>query len=295
MRFEGIPAGSVNSNYCVETDRGRYFLRLYEQVGAAEVETELRLVTHLRRGGVPTPGVIARRDGALLGALAGKPAALFELSGGRELCHREVTTEHARTLGESLARLHGAARGFSGLGAGRFAFPRIVERLAEIESAGDAEAGAVLPVLRDEAAWLAARAPAGPGGVIHGDLFRDNVRWEARGAGDRIVAIIDFESACEGALLYDLATCLLSWTYDDDFRADLGRAMVAGYGGADAGALWVEARRAAFRFTVTRILDFHLRRAAGPRKEKDFRRYLARLLRLRALGPDGAARLWGLV
>ena len=301
MRWEGVPAGSVNTNARVETDRGAAFLRVYEAVGAAEAAAELRLVAHLRARGVPTPAVLARRDGALLGAISGKPAALFELVGGRELCLREGEPAHARAVGDALARMHLEGRDYPGAGEGRFTFGSVLARMRGLEGSADAVVARALPLLRDEAAALAREQGSEnlPRGVIHGDLFRDNVRFE----GARVVALIDFESASTGTLVYDLATCLLAWTFYDDFRADLGRALVDGYAAVRplesaerAGGLYREARRAALRFTVTRITDFHLRpQPAGARREKDFRRYVARLARLRALGPDGVARMWAIL
>src|SRR5262249_49667961 len=115
-----------------------------------------------------------------------------------------VAPAHAAALGDALARIH-AAPPFSVRRDSRYAFPRIAERLAGIPSP-PAE-------LTDEVAWLAgARAPL-PEGIIHGDLFPDNVLYD----GDRLVALLDFEQASDGAPAYDLAVTVLAWCFDDDF------------------------------------------------------------------------------
>ena len=128
-------------------------------------------------------------------------------------------------------------------------------------------------------------------GIIHGDLFRDNVLW----AGPQIAAILDFEQASGGSLAYDLAVCINDWCWDGGPRIDLAAALVAGYQrvrpltDADREALPVELRAAAARFTITRITDVYLARVANP--EKDFRAFLARCEAWRgpALGQLSAA------
>lgn len=297
-QVQEVAAGSVNTNFLVATSQARFFLRVYEQLGAEEAAAEARLLDYLHDRDVPTPAVIATPAGLRVRELAGKPAALFALAEGQELCSRLVTAAHVHDVGRALATLHLAARNFPGLSEGRFSFASICQRVATLHGSDDATVRDVLPDLEGEIAWLQANASPLPQGVIHADLFRDNVRFN----GTRVVALMDFESACRGAFCFDIATCLLSWTFADDFDASLGHALVAGYQGIrplttdeQNGGLYAEARRAALRFTVTRILDFHRRQAAGPRQEKDFRRYLMRLRRLRAMGPEGVARHWGLL
>ena len=128
--------------------------------------------------------------------------------------------------------------------------------------------------------------------MIHGDLFRDNVLWNDAG---HLVAILDFEQASGGSLAYDLAVCINDWCWDGSPRLDLARALIAGYQReralteADREALPEEIRRAAARFTITRITDVYL--ANVPNPDKDFRAFLARCAAWRgpALGELRAA------
>ena len=150
---------------------------------------------------------------------------------------------------------------------------------------------------------LAARAAEreqAPGGVIHGDLFRDNVLFD----GGHLVALLDFEQASRGTWVYDLAVCLNAWCFDDGGdgnrpRVELvparARALLGGYQerralvAAERGLLAVEARAAAARFTITRITDVYLPGVDLP--GKDFRRYLCRLEGWQGLDP-GALASW---
>jgi homoserine kinase type II len=125
-----------------------------------------------------------------------------------------------------------------------------------------------------------------PSGIIHSDLFRDNVLWQ----GEALVALLDFESACEGSFAYDLMVTVLAWCYGDDFDEGLVRAMFEGYAArrplspAEIAALGTEARFAALRFTVTRITDYTMRSGIGERVMKDYRRFWLRHERIAELG-----------
>jgi homoserine kinase type II len=134
------------------------------------------------------------------------------------------------------------------------------------------------------------RRPDLPTGLIHGDLFIDNVLYQ----GDALVALLDFEQASWGRLAYDLAVSVLAFGFGrDDFRPDLTRAFIAGYletrpvSAGEREGFASELRFAACRFAVTRITDVYLRRTAGAPPGKDFRRYLLRLRRVREHLADG--------
>jgi homoserine kinase type II len=296
-----LPGGAVNSNYRVEIPTGPLFLRINEGKSDAEVAFEHRLIAHLVARGFPTPRGLPATDGApfvrLPGARAGAQVSVFAWSPGRILPRGEVTADHARQVGDALARLHRAGVGLDGLPPGRYGLDAVVARLGPLAAVADAEVAGLVPELRGEAAWVAAqRRPGLPAGVIHQDLFRDNVLFD----GDDLVAVLDLEQACGGRLVYDLMVAVLDWCFDDAFAWDRARALVAGYAArrpllpVEREGAFVEARAAALRFTVTRLADIHLpwlaARAAGastPPPAKDFRRYRARLEALRRLGAPG--------
>jgi len=280
-RVTPIAAGSVNSNFFVDTAAGTFFLRIYEEQDVDGVAYEWALVDHLRARGL---AVAARAAGPEAGALRvqGKPVALFEIVGGAQSCQRAVTQARAREVGRFLARAHDAGRGFPLHRAGRFGFGDIAARIEVARTAARPELDA--PLERLERALEEAKREwpnDAPIGVIHGDLFRDNVHW---GEGDRIVAVLDWESASDGVFMFDVMVAVLAWTYDDALRWDLARALVRGYrevrelDPSEWRALRPCGIAAAARFSVTRITDFYLRSGAiGARVQKDYRRFLSRL------------------
>jgi len=290
-RYEAIAAGTVNSNFALETDRGRYFVRVNEGKTEGDVVYEAELVGALARAGVATPPPLLARDGRPFAVHDGSFVSAFPWVPGQHRCQAGLTPDDNRALGAALARLHVAglplAERFDR--SGIYTYADIVGRFEGFRQSDDDALAEAIPAIAAEIEYLDARGDeraAAPRGVIHGDLFRDNVLFDDRG---NVAALIDFEQASTGSFAYDLAVCLNSWCFGDDFDADLVGALVAGYESVrtieDAGraALYTECRAAAMRFCVTRITDVHL---ADTVATKDFRRYLRRLERWRALGPE---------
>jgi homoserine kinase type II len=288
--LSGIAAGSVNSNFSLELGDKRVFLRIYEEQDASGARREAAMLERLAAHGVPTPAPLARRDGGLVSTLRGKPAALFPWRDGDICCQERVTERVAERVGRALAQVHVAGAG-QPCQPGRFGFEALSLRLDSVAK-GPAEFASLAPKIREAlVATHEARDPGLPHGLIHSDLFRDNVLWDSHGD---LAALLDFESACEGTYAYDLMVCVLSWCYGADLQPALASAMRGGYeavrplAASERDALLIEGSFAALRFTITRITDYGMRaQTAGPRVVKDWRRFQARFDRLRALGSTG--------
>lgn len=279
-----IPAGSVNSNYFLVTDMGRWFCRIYEEQDVDGVAYEWRLLDHLIARDLPVP---RRMPGPRPGELrvAGKATAVFAEVGGTESCQAGVTAARAAAVGAFLASAHLATDDFEERRRGRFTRDDVRARLSEAQAHGQAELELPIAAVRTALEEVDSELPADlPTGVVHGDLFRDNVRFD----GDTIVAAIDWESASDEARTYDLAVTLLAWCWGDDFDLALGRAMCRAYtalrplADVERRSLRLAAMAAAARFTATRITDYHLRGdSGGTRVMKDYRRFAARLETIR--------------
>jgi homoserine kinase type II len=261
------------------------------------VAYEWALLDFLAEAGVPVP---KRVPGTAPGEIcvADKPTALFEVVEGGDICHRMFDAQKAREVGATLARIHRTGLAFPTRRASRFKRDTLPERLDLAASHERPELVEPLASLRAMCAEVDAAYPADlPRGVIHGDMFRDNVFW----SGDSVSAVIDWESASDGELLYDLAVVFLAWCYADDFRWDEARALFAGYQAerplspAELGALRTVCMAGAARFAITRVLDFHLRDGGlGERVMKDYRRFLDRAHKVAALSnSELEARLTG--
>jgi homoserine kinase type II len=277
-----IAVGTINTNLRVETADGPLFLRINEGKSEDDVRREADIVAHVAARGVPTPVPCADAAGALFVRWTEALVSLFPWVTGRTLARSEVTPAHAAAAGGALAKLHVAGGGMADHRPGRYEPPEIADRLARIAALGRPELTSAVAVLVPELARLEReRVVDVPTGIIHGDLFIDNVMYDDAG---RLTALIDFEQASWGRLVYDLAVTVLAFGYGhDDFRPEIVRALVEAYTAvrsltdAERTAFGAELCFAACRFAITRITDVHLKRAAGGAPGKNYQRYLDRL------------------
>ncbi len=277
-----IAVGTINTNLRVETDGELLFLRINEGKSEDDVWREAAIVAHAAAQGVPTPVPRAASDGLAFARWRGEFISLFPWVAGRTLARAQLTPAHAAAVGSALAKLHLASAGFPDHSPGRYEPPEIDARLARIAALGRPELAAAVSVLGPELATLREERIADvPVGIIHGDLFVDNVMFDDGGA---LAALIDFEQASWGRFAYDLAVTTLAFGYGrDDFRPEIVRALIDAYlaarpaNDAERAAFGAELRFVACRFAVTRITDVHLKREAGAAPGKNFQRYLDRL------------------
>src|SRR6478672_371125 len=283
LAHQPIAVGTVNTNLRVETSGGKLFLRINERKSRADVEREAKIVLHAHLHGVSTPEPLLTADGDMpYFSWRGELVSLFPWVEGRTLTRAEVTPAHAAAVGRALAGLHLAMDGFDDRRPSRYEPDEIDARLARLAALARPElAGAVAILTPELAALHRERAADLPMGIIHGDLFIDNVMFDAGGA---LAALIDFEQASWGRLAYDLAVTTLAFGFGrDDFRPEIVRALVDAYvavrpvNDAERAAFGAELRFVACRFAVTRITDVHLKRDAGAAPGKNYQRYLDRL------------------
>lgn len=276
-----IQEGVENSNYLLSTTLGRFILTIYERrVDPRDLPFFLGLLQHLAERGLPCPLPVHGADGDILRQVAGKPASIVTFLGGRSV--RRPTVAHCRMLGAALAALHLAGQGFrltrtNGLG------PAGWQDLAERCTArADEVANGLSREMNEELAHLLAHWPADlPAGVIHADLFPDNVFF----ADGRISGLIDFYFACNDLFAYDLGICINAWCFEADgaFNVTKARALVEGYRGvrplsaAELDHLPLLARGSALRFMLTRLFDWLNQVEGALVKPKDPLEYLAKL------------------
>ncbi len=282
--YRAISAGTINSNFELVTEGGRFFIRVNEGKAEPDVAWEARLVGALAGGGVITPPPLVATDGrsyTQLGDAPRKWVSAFPWRDGAHLAATAVTKDHAAAFGAALGELHrvGLELPAAWRRGSIYDHDHLIARFQRFARIDDSALGRAVAVLGEELAIAAASAPVrrrATAGMIHGDLFRDNVLWQ----GDRITAILDFEQASGGSLVYDLAVCINDWCWTGAPRPELAAALVRGYHQvralteADRAALPIEIRAAAARFAITRITDVYLARVSNP--DKDFRAFLAR-------------------
>lgn len=260
LSCKGIAEGVENSNFMLETERGRFILTLYEKRTRREdLPFFLGLMEHLAERGVSCPLPVHGRDGQALREMCGRPAALVTFLSG--MSARRIAVGHCAELGAALAALHQAGRDFTltrpnalSLAGWRKLVDDTAARADEVRPGLAADVAAELAAL--QAAWPTDL----PSGVIHADLFPDNVFFR----GDALSGLIDFYFACNDFLAYDVAICLNAWCFEPDglFNATKARALLSGYervrrlSEAERDALPLLCRGSALRFLLTRLFDW---------------------------------------
>jgi len=261
LSYKGIAEGVENSNFLLHTSAGHFILTLYEKrVARSDLPFFLGLMTHLASRGISCPQPLKNKSGEALSVLAGRPAAIINFLEG--VWPRKPNAAHCAGVGQALAKMHLAGADFPmsranalSVSGWRPLFEAAASRADEVQHGLRDFIGAELDHLEGNI-W-----PGNlPQGVIHADLFPDNVFF----LGEHVSGIIDFTFACTDTLAYDVAICLNAWCFESDcsFNVTKARAFLGAYGRqrplseAEQNALPLLARGAALRFLLTRLVDF---------------------------------------
>ena len=260
LAYKGIAEGVENSNFLLHTSRGYYILTLYEKrVAARDLPFFLGLMEHLAARGLTCPQPVKNRAGETLGRLADRPAAIVTFLDGMWI--RRPSATHCAGLGHALAELHIAGADFALTRTNALSVAGWRSLHDSAKSRADTVQAGLGAAIAAELEELAASWPRDlPQGVIHADLFPDNVFF----LGDRLSGLIDFYFACTDTLAYDVAICLNAWCFEPDhsYNVTKGRALLQAYAetrvlsAAERAALPLLARGAATRFLLTRLVDW---------------------------------------
>ena len=273
LELQGIPEGIENTNYFVTTGNGRFVLTLFEKLTADDLPFFLNLMAHLARHGIPCPCPVADRHNRFLGELNGKPACIVSRLSGTSV--KQPTVAHCAAVGAMLGQMHVAGQSFGD----QMLNPRgATWRLETSEQVKKFLSPEEADLLTNEVVLHSRPLSGIPRGVIHADLFRDNVLME----GDRVGGLVDFYFACTGNLIYDVAITVNDWCMGADSKLDKERtrAMLKAYHvarpfTAKEAEVWpLVLRLAALRFWISRLYDLHLPRdgeLVNPRNPEPFR------------------------
>ncbi len=281
LSYKGIAEGVENSNYLLQTDKGRYILTLYEKrVEVKDLPFFLGFMDHLAQKNLKCPVPVHARDGVALKRLSGRPAAIISFLDG--MCINRPNEKHCEQVGFNLARLHMAGRDYTGVRANNLGPDQWRPLFDQCAARADEVTPGLKQIIAEELDYLTQNWPGGLSqGIIHADLFPDNVFF----IDDMCSGLIDFYFACNDALAYDLAICINAWCFErsGEFNATKARKLTQGYmsqnplPGKDIEALPNLCRGASLRFLLTRLYDWLNQVDGALVKPKNPNEYLERL------------------
>ncbi|MGQ0442770.1 MAG: homoserine kinase [Methylophilaceae bacterium] len=274
-----IAAGITNTNYFVMTDKARYVLTIFEKNSLDELPYFVHLMTHLAKYDVLCPAPVADKQGISLHVLKNKPALLVSCLNGQDT---ETPSLHqCAQVGRALAKMHIAGQAFEHVAKNQRGADWRTETAEKVMQELPANEQHLLKQMLDFQKNFDLSAL--PHGVIHGDLFRDNVLFD----GDHLGGFIDFYYACDDALAYDVAIAVNDWclTETGEFDEPLLNAFMQAYteirpfNEAEQQAWQGLLCIAALRFWLSRLYDLHYPQVGELTHAKDpnhFRRILQR-------------------
>ena len=257
VALQGIAQGITNSNFFLDTTTGRFVLTIFETLRLEELPFFLSLTRHLSINGVACPSPIIRKDGEMVSSLANKPACIVSSLKGSDTSW--PTPKQCFNTGAMLAKMHSAGQSFTK----KMTNPRFSNWWTEASTQlllllDDADA----TLLKSQIEFLTLHPDSNlPNGIIHADLFKDNVLLD----GEEVAGFIDFYYACNGSFVYDLAIAINDWarTADNIIDKRLAEAFSAGYNSIrpllpeESAYFHIAQRAGAVRFWISRLLDYH--------------------------------------
>lgn len=260
--LRGIAAGVTNTNYFVMTqndrlEQHRYVLTIFEKNHLEELPYFVHLMTHLAKHGVPCPAPIVDKNGSALHILKGKPALMVSCLQGRDTA--TPSSAQCAQVATTLAHMHIVGLSFNAKSHNQRGFDWRVVTMQQVLTKLPADEQSLLSAELDFQHDLDISAL--PHGVIHGDLFRDNVLFD----GEQLGGFIDFYYACDDCLAYDVAIAVNDWciqadgSFDDEKLNAFLNAYQAIRPFTETERLSWHAllRRAALRFWLSRLFDFY--------------------------------------
>jgi homoserine kinase type II len=251
--------GNHQQNFVVDAGRSKYLFRFDRGKGELEVKREVDLLLYLRKHDFPCPQPLADRKSRHYRSVAGACMTAFKYIDGRAPQVVQLTLAQIENVGRALAELHVVGKGYKKGIDNRFSFERVAELYGGMRTRLPHYFKKITRTLDDETEYLANYLETKlPKGVINGDLLEENLLVK----GDKLVAMLDFDAACRGKFIFDLATAVNAICFIEG-RYDLKRfeALIGGYESlrtlslAEWDAFPNELRFSALRFTVTRLQE----------------------------------------
>ena len=280
--FSGIKGGTSNSNYLLTADNKKFILTIFEErTNQENLPFYFDLMNHLNAHDIKCPEVIKDKQGNFSNSIKQKHAVITSFLTGSSL--EKIKPIHCSSLGLTIAKMHNASEKLNIKRENELSFDKlgtIIEKLKTYKKHIDDEK---LKFIEDEFLFLSREINKDlPSGIIHADLFPDNIFFEE----NNLTGIIDFYFSCNDFYAYEIAICLNAWCFEDsnnEFNPTKAKYLLGSYNqerkfsNEEVEALPLLARASALRYLLTRLLDFYSHEDSDLILKKDPNEYISKL------------------
>ena len=278
--FEGIRNGVSNSNYLLFGKKNKYILTIFEEMtNDRDLPYFFQLMNHLNSKNIMCPKIIKDKSNNFSNILKGKQAAISSFLEGKSIEH--IKPSHCAELGTMVAKFHNASNELKIYRENDLGVKKLETIIDSIEKISEKLNPSVMDIIHSEHEYLKNITFDIPSGIIHADLFPDNIFFNK----NKLSGIIDFYFACNDFYAYEIATCLNAWCFEqnNEFNISKAKALLSNYNlhkkfsSEELECLPLLARASALRYLLTRLMDFHTRQDSELIIKKDPDEYLKKL------------------
>ena len=278
--FEGIRNGVSNSNYLLFGKNNKYILTIFEEMtNDRDLPYFFQLMNHLNSKNIMCPKIIKDKSNNFSNILQGKQAAISSFLEGKSIEH--IKPSHCAELGTMVAKFHNASNELKIYRENDLGVKKLETIIDSIEKISEKLNPSVMDIIHSEHEYLKNITFDIPSGIIHADLFPDNIFFNK----NKLSGIIDFYFACNDFYAYEIATCLNAWCFEqnNEFNISKAKALLSNYNlhkkfsSEELECLPLLARASALRYLLTRLMDFHTRQDSELIIKKDPDEYLKKL------------------
>ena len=262
FELEEIIQGVENSNYFLKGKKDTYILTIFEKrTNKEDIPFFMDLMYHLNSNNIPCPKPIKDKNGNIIKQIKNKPFIIISFLEGKSIINPE--NHHIKELGENLAKLHLASQNFTARRKNNLSITKWQSQYKKITEQHKSITNGLYEDIKEELDWIEKNWPNNlPTGVIHADLFPDNVFF----LNDKLSGIIDFYFACTDFLIYDIAICINAWCFerDNELNVTKTKILLSSYNKVrklsdhEFESIPVLASGAAMRFLLTRLEDWFI-------------------------------------
>ena len=285
VKFEGIKKGIENTNYLLKTNKNKFILTIFEKrVQKKDLPFFMNLMNKLNQKKIICPKPLKSKNGKLLSIIKGKSACIVTFLEGKDKANLDY--KNCFDIGKNIAKLHKAASKIKLHRENSMSVNRLDALLKSIKFRSTKTASKLKSTLNTNLKNIKKEWPKNlPKGIIHGDLFIDNIFFNK----NKFSGFIDFYFSSNDYLMYEIAICINALCFDRKNNKFLMnnqkiKNLIDGYENIrtiskkEKNSLNVLCRGAALRYLLTRIYDYFNTPKTALIKIKDPKEYLQKLI-----------------